>query len=345
MRFRFLSIAVLGLAATLFTFIPAATQAQSASQRCFPETGYCISGPIRSYWERNGGLAVFGYPISAQQTETVEGRTIPVQWFERDRLEIQRDGTITAGRLGARFLEVNGRTWTYGPNRAPQNDCVTFHATGHSLCGAFRGYWERNGGLERFGYPITPVIEEILEGRTYSVQYFERRRMEYHPENVGTPFAVLLGLLGKEIHSGNPGNADVDIERDQARISLYEFFDALASGNYARASQLYGGDMRQLAEWNPDIRGDIYGDERVRAALLQRGCTQNGLICTQVKGTSFDTKIGTRAYGFETELLWVHGGPFRHPVTGQTRFTYDVVFTSDVNGEGYKVMQLPPYVN
>jgi hypothetical protein len=41
--------------------------------------------------------------------ETVEGRTIAVQWFERDRLEIQLDGTITAGRLGARALELQGR--------------------------------------------------------------------------------------------------------------------------------------------------------------------------------------------------------------------------------------------
>lgn len=32
-------------------------------QRCFPETRQCVSGPIRAYWERNGGLAVFGFPI------------------------------------------------------------------------------------------------------------------------------------------------------------------------------------------------------------------------------------------------------------------------------------------
>lgn len=345
MRFRFLLIAVLGIAATLCTFIPAITQAQASTQRCFPETGYCISGPIRSYWERNGGLAVFGYPISAQQTETVEGRTIPVQWFERDRLEIQRDGAITAGRLGARFLELTGRPWTRGTPLVGGAGCRWFEQTGHEVCGALLSYWDANGGLERFGYPLTDLTTEVIEGREYQVQYFERRRMEYHPENAGTPYIVLLGLLGKEIHSGNPGNADVDIERDQARIALYEFFDALSSGDYVRAAQLYGGDMRQLAQWNPDIRGDIYGDARVRAALLQRGCTQNGLICTPVKSTSFDTKIGTRAYTFETELLWVHGGAFRHPVTGQTRFSYDVVYTSDVNGEGYKVMQLPPYVN
>jgi hypothetical protein len=28
------------------------------------------------------------------------------------------------------------------------------------------------------------------------VQYFERNRLEYHPENERTPFEILLGLLG-----------------------------------------------------------------------------------------------------------------------------------------------------
>jgi len=30
------------------------------------------------------------------------------------------------------------------------------------------------------------------------VQYFERNRLEYHPENQGTKFEYLLGLLGAE---------------------------------------------------------------------------------------------------------------------------------------------------
>jgi hypothetical protein len=39
------------------------TQAQ-AGARCFRETGYCIAGPIRDFWEHNGGLMVFGFPIT-----------------------------------------------------------------------------------------------------------------------------------------------------------------------------------------------------------------------------------------------------------------------------------------
>ena len=47
-----------------FTSALAARPASAQSQRCFPETSFCIAGVIRTYWERSGGLAVFGYPIS-----------------------------------------------------------------------------------------------------------------------------------------------------------------------------------------------------------------------------------------------------------------------------------------
>jgi hypothetical protein len=67
-----LSPGVLALLGVLALF-PARSSAQTA-QRCFPETGHCINGAIRAYWERFGGLPVFGYPISAVRTETVEGR-------------------------------------------------------------------------------------------------------------------------------------------------------------------------------------------------------------------------------------------------------------------------------
>jgi hypothetical protein len=36
----------------------------------------------------------------------------------------------------------------------------------------------------------------------FAVQYFERRRMEHHPENAGTSYEVLLGLLGRAVLSG-----------------------------------------------------------------------------------------------------------------------------------------------
>jgi hypothetical protein len=182
--------------------VPQGAAAQ-ADARCFPETGFCISGRIRTYWERNGGLAVFGYPIGPLQQETIEGRwTGPVQWFERDRLEDHANENlgVLAGRLGARSLELQGVNWQEGADNTAMPGCRFFRETGFNLCGSFLRYWERNGGLERFGYPLTRERVETVEGQAYTVQYFERRRMELHPENAGTPFEVLLGLLGQELY-------------------------------------------------------------------------------------------------------------------------------------------------
>lgn len=166
--------------------------------RCFQETGHCIQGSILVYWENNGGLPVFGYPITPVSVETVDGWTGPVQWFQRDRLEDHGLDGILAGRLGAALLELQGRPWfTFAPASTAPQDCRYFLETNHSLCEPFLSYWERNGGLERFGFPITePFIEEIDDWEG-AVQYFERRRMEHHILLPGSP--VLLGLLGEEV--------------------------------------------------------------------------------------------------------------------------------------------------
>ncbi len=186
--------------------VPSTTRAQE--QRCFPETGQCISGVIRAYWEQNGGLPVFGYPITALATETnADGFTGPTQWFERDRLEDHRNEGkgVLAGRLGAQKLAAEGRPWETLPKVSTAGPgCVFFSETGHSLCPPFRAYWERNGGLARFGYPISqPVTERNAAGFTGTFQWFERRRMEAHPENQ-PPFDILLGLLGNEVRGGAP---------------------------------------------------------------------------------------------------------------------------------------------
>ncbi|MFM2310281.1 MAG: hypothetical protein RLY87_2403 [Chloroflexota bacterium] len=181
------------LVGMMFACVPKTMQAASA-ERCFPETGYCISGPIRAYWERNGGLPVFGFPKGPQTTEAVEGVLLTVQWFERDRLEIQPNGAITAGRLGARLLELQQTPWQPGPHLGPAAGCQGFAPTGYNVCGEFAKYWSKNGGLMRFGYPITGPFQTTIEGKSLIVQYFERRRFELHPNN-----QIMLGLLGNEV--------------------------------------------------------------------------------------------------------------------------------------------------
>ncbi|MFV9503086.1 MAG: hypothetical protein AB4911_00830 [Oscillochloridaceae bacterium umkhey_bin13] len=191
------------LALLIAGLIPAApASAQTNDARCFPETGFCISGNIRRYWERNGGLSVFGYPTGPVETMTIEGWIGPAQWFERDRLEDHANQGlgVLAGRLGAERLEQQGRPWQPGTSLPLNSSCRFFPPTAHYVCGEFRNYWERNGGLERFGYPLTGELTEIIEGRPLLVQYFERRRMELHPQN-RPPYNVLLGLLGNEVRA------------------------------------------------------------------------------------------------------------------------------------------------
>ena len=52
------------------------------------------------------------------------------------------------------------------------------------------------------GYPISDEFEQVLEdGKRYTVQYFERVRLEHHPEHAA-PNDVLLGQFGRRIHGG-----------------------------------------------------------------------------------------------------------------------------------------------
>src|SRR5437773_7766350 len=72
-----------------------------------------------------------------------------------------------------------------------------FPETGKTVQGKFLAYWDSHGGLAQQGYPISSEMSERsdTDGKTYTVQYFERAVFEAHPENQ-PPNDVLLSLLG-----------------------------------------------------------------------------------------------------------------------------------------------------
>ncbi len=86
------------------------------------------------------------------------------------------------------------------PQPSPNGDTLVFPETGHTVRGIFKRTWQTKGGLELFGFPKTGQFYErnAADKRYYLVQYFERVRMEYHPDLQGTPFEVQYGLLGNE---------------------------------------------------------------------------------------------------------------------------------------------------
>ena len=217
MRRQSVVISVLLLASTLL--IPRFAVAQS-SPLCFNVPGItnCIEGRFREYWEQNGGLAVFGYPISAAaQQQTPEG-TFLTQYFERNRFEYHpekaRPYDVLLGRLGDDRLKQQGRNWFSFPKGQQTQGCLWFAETGHSVCDqeagvGFRSYWESHGlqdpaldryarSLALFGMPLSePAMETNAAGDTVVTQWFERARLEYHPGNP-RDLKVLLGLLGNE---------------------------------------------------------------------------------------------------------------------------------------------------
>jgi Zn-dependent protease len=170
-----------------------------ANNAYFEETGYFVSQPFLKYWQENGGLALFGYPISDLVQETAEGteETYTAQYFERARFEQHPSlgDQVILGRLGALLTEP-------GPPAQPKEGYTFFPETGHNVSPTFLTYWQENGGLALFGYPITEerIEKNPIDGKEYTVQYFERNRFELHPELAGTSFEVQLGLLGAQLY-------------------------------------------------------------------------------------------------------------------------------------------------
>ncbi len=172
----------------------------TGERRYFVESGHSLAEPFKGYWEKNGGLAQFGYPLTEafQEMSIDDGKTYMVQYFERARFEYHPEAQDPQYRVQLGFL---GKAFQSPAAATTARDGTRFFAeTGHNLSGNFRTYWEKNGGLAIYGLPITEEVREIspLDGKEYTVQYFERARFETHPENAA-PYNVLLGQLGRQL--------------------------------------------------------------------------------------------------------------------------------------------------
>ena len=183
---------------------PIAPVAPSSGKRFFAATSHSLGEPFLRYWEAHGGLAQFGYPLTEAFSEKSvdDGKSYIVQYFERARFEHHPEQAGTPYEVLLGFL---GKAF-HPPDAAVKAavDARFFPETGHNLRGRFRAYWEGEpsgpGGLAIYGLPLTEEFEEVspTNGQKYRVQYFERARFEYHPENPA-PYDVLLGQLGRQL--------------------------------------------------------------------------------------------------------------------------------------------------
>jgi plastocyanin/methionine-rich copper-binding protein CopC len=207
---------------------------QSANCTTFKETGKTVCGKFLTYWNSHGGLAQQGFPISAEMQEKsdTDGKTYTVQYFERAVFEAHPENPapndVLLSLLG-NFL-YNQKYPNGAPNQKPNNTAgsVVFKETGKRVGGKFLAYWNSHGGLAQQGYPISDEFQERsdLDGKTYTVQYFERAVFELHPENQ-PPYDVLLSQLGtfryNAKYGGGGGSGQPGGPTSDANVNIIDF--------------------------------------------------------------------------------------------------------------------------
>lgn len=190
---------------------------RAQDELCFTEQAAaitaCLSGRFRTFWETQGGLQVFGYPLTdADYVATADGVFL-TQYFERARFELHPDQPepydVLLGRIGVERLAELGQDWQELPAESPQDDCQFWAETQHNVCGSMLRAWRLAGlqlddqpalssaeSLSLWGLPITPETSvETVDG-VVRTQWFERARFEQQGDGV-----VTFGLLGSELLS------------------------------------------------------------------------------------------------------------------------------------------------
>jgi endonuclease YncB( thermonuclease family) len=261
--------------------------ASSKDERCFLQTQQCISGRIREYWEQQGGLPVFGYPLEAAKTEKRLSGDVVTQLFERHRIEYtplkSRPYDVQLGRLGAEvYLSVNSDAPTV---TSKSTHCLYFSVTKQSICGDILSEWKARGieidgkrgysfeeNLALNGYPISPLMSSTSENIETRVQWFERGRIESAgAESIDSVANVFRGLFGYAAVSrglvGSEANATSTLLSSKVvtRASTAKGSTAkgnTAKGNTAKAEDLYfGGYVTKVVDGDTihmEIDGDIY---------------------------------------------------------------------------------------
>jgi hypothetical protein len=162
-----------------------------------------VSGIFLQYWDKRGGLMQQGLPISnvVRETSVLNGKAYTMQYFERAVFEYHPENKppfdILLSQLGT--FQLKQKYPNGAPNQAANRTNGQYFAeTNHWVGGSFLTYWKEHGGLAQQGYPLTEEFQERsdLDGKIYTVQYFERAVFELHPEYAGTPYEILLSQLG-----------------------------------------------------------------------------------------------------------------------------------------------------
>lgn len=279
-----LAVTVFLLVASLLNPYIKPLQAYQGDSRLFTETGKSVKGKFLQYWNAHGGLAQQGYPISneMQEQSDIDGWVYTVQYFERAVFELHAENVGTQYEVLLSLLGSLYYTQKYpsgAPDQNVSNDnVIRFQETGKTLGGRFRAYWEKNGGLPQQGFPISDEFQETneLDGKTYTVQYFERSVLEYHPENTGTQYDVLLSQLGTFRYGAKYGAQTTSAQN--AQDYLREALDYIQENSIMVSSIDWVTLRKEAIELAQDAQTTADTYPAIRYALQNLGDNHSRLI-------------------------------------------------------------------
>ncbi len=172
----------------------------------FPTTGYTVAQPFLDFWNDQGALAQLGLPISFSFIERndADSKMYCVQYFERARLEYHPEQSSRQHQVMLGLVGVEAFRLKY-PNGIPTNPNEQAMFSNGEFETMFFEYWRTHNQFDQLGNPVSKIfIETEEDGNQYSVQYFERARLEYHPEVE----QFMLGRVGSEVYHNKPIEAN-----------------------------------------------------------------------------------------------------------------------------------------
>lgn len=188
---------------------PVAPFPDTATYRYFAQTKHSLGNGFKAFWDAHGGLAVFGYPLTEEYDTFTDTGRYTVQYFEREWFEYHPEFKGTPYEVELGLLGVQAATGPYSifapePDRSaglPPNYDRYFPETKHEV-GDFLAYWNAQGGVTIFGYPISAEFEEpdatLPTGQFRVAQWFERAKIEQVRYRTGS-FDPTLALLGSQV--------------------------------------------------------------------------------------------------------------------------------------------------
>jgi hypothetical protein len=147
--------------------------------------GMAVPAPIYRYWRALGGAQRFGPPLAPALAS--DGGAIQVFANAAIGLRAAQADTpfyVQPEPLGAQAAAA----LAYGGAAAmaagdPAGAPLFFAAAGHGIKEAFLEFWQRGGGADVFGLPLSEEFTGLAaDGQPRAMQYFQRAVLAYYPE-------------------------------------------------------------------------------------------------------------------------------------------------------------------